>query len=718
MSIQAAKVLLAEQRKYLFKCRFNDAEKNILIDRAKKCRQDLRLFAISCNHNEKLQCVNLLLLLGTYQQLLEDTVVRGAGVVPRNNVSWEEIETAFQGRLKTGAIVNLQHLNLREFLADANEEFAARIDDVLARENSVKVNCVLEGEYRIVKDGEEVLESKSFYTRNAVIMQTTDLNAWFNENVRDPLLVKVEEFQGQNSGWTLHRYVSLNVYINKYNPMRGSRHIELPGPIEKRRACINVRNENDEECFKWAVLSALYPAKSNSSRVRSYSVHAGKLNWDNLIFPVTPGQINLFEDANDISVNVFILQYRKGTYTVAPFRVSTMKNEARRHVNLLLIQNHYYDEDEPIKQVEEETTVNEPFRFHYVWIKDLPKLLSPQLSKHQHKIFVCDRCLHFFHSKDKLTAHEVDCANLDVCRLVLPTPEKNILKFKNFKYQEKVPFVVYADFECLLIPQEEEEEEEEMSSSNTKVTQIHEACSVGYYVKCSFNDDLSFYECYRGREPAAWFAGKLSELGERINDMLRNPVSMNPLTSEERETFRTTDICHICGNYLGNNRVRDHCHLTGKYRGAAHQHCNILYQDSHTIPIFFHNMSRYDGHIIIKDVATKIEGRIDLLAQNMENYISFTKYIRGTNVNLRFLDSYRFMQSSIDTLAANLLEKKTLERELSHLSQQQLQLLSRKGVFPYEFLDSWEKLQHPDLPQREDFYSRLNGAHITEADYS
>ena len=129
-------------------------------------------------------------------------------------------------------------------------------------------------------------------------------------------------------------------------------------------------------------------------------------------------------------------------------------------------------------------------------------------------------------------------------------------------------------------------------------------------------------------------------------------------------------------------------------------------------------MSRYDGHIIIKDIATKIDGRTDLLAQNMENYISFTKYIRGTNVNLRFLDSYRFMQASIDTLATNLTEKKILEREFSHLNQQQLQLLSRKGVFPYEFLDSWDKLQYPDLPQREDFYSRLNGTHITEADYS
>ena len=108
--------------------------------------------------------------------------------------------------------------------------------------------------------------------------------------------------------------------------------------------------------------------------------------------------------------------------------------------------------------------------FHCVWIKDLSRLVSGQLSNRNHKHYICDRCLHHFRNKEKLIAHGIDCTKMNECSVTLPSPGNEKLKFKNFKHIEKVPFGFYADFECIL-------KKSESTSGNTQITQIHEPCS-------------------------------------------------------------------------------------------------------------------------------------------------------------------------------------------------------------------------------------------------
>ena len=86
----------------------------------------------------------------------------------------------------------------------------------------------------------------------------------------------------------------------------------------------------------------------------------------------------------------------------------------------------------------------------------------------------------------------------------LPTDREKILKFKNFKNNERVLFVVYANFECLLNPVTDDE----------RAYQRHDAFSVGFYVKCSFDETRCGYTSYRkddedGQNPAEWFVDKL-----------------------------------------------------------------------------------------------------------------------------------------------------------------------------------------------------------------
>jgi len=110
-------------------------------------------------------------------------------------------------------------------------------------------------------------------------------------------------------------------------------------------------------------------------------------------------------------------------------------------------------------------------------------------------------------------------------------------------------------------------------------------------------------------------------------------------------------------------RVRDHCHLTGCIdlciRGPAHSNCNLNCKDSHYIPVIFHNLSGYNAHFIIKEIATAYEGQVNLLSITKQKYISFTKNLKSTEnkdkntcIKLRFIDPYKFLNTSLDRLAS------------------------------------------------------------------
>ena len=120
-----------------------------------------------------------------------------------------------------------------------------------------------------------------------------------------------------------------------------------------------------------------------------------------------------------------------------------------------------------------------------------------------------------------------------------------------------------------------------------------------------------------------------------------------------------------------------------RYRGAAHNSCNLNYQDSRTIPVVFHNLSGYDSHLFIKELANTFKGTINLIPENKEKYISFTKTMDDSIISFRFMDSSRFMPSSLDKLASYLENLDIVEKEFQNeYSSMQIELLKRKGVFP------------------------------------
>lgn len=127
----------------------------------------------------------------------------------------------------------------------------------------------------------------------------------------------------------------------------------------------------------------------------------------------------------NISVNIYVLQKKNVKYIVAPIRVTEQKKT--NHVNLLLLQSYYVDEDKDEDDVVDPDVTPEPMRCHYVWIKDLSRLVRSKLTKHCSVIHIYERCLHYFCSPEKLVAHEIDFAQVNKCSVKLPTQQNNEL---------------------------------------------------------------------------------------------------------------------------------------------------------------------------------------------------------------------------------------------------------------------------------------------------
>ena len=218
-----------------------------------------------------------------------------------------------------------------------------------------------------------------------------------------------------------------------------------------------------------------------------------------------------------------------------------------------------------------------------------------------------------------------------------------------------MPFVVYADLECIL----EKTQEEQKKSSH--MYQHHRVFSIAYYVHCSYDESYSMYQVRRDKNCVAWFAEELRKIAHSVKSIISANVPMD-LTRDDCEKFNSATHCHICEKpFVPNDaRVRDHCHLTGRFRGAAHSNCNLNYKDSHCIPVVFHNLSGYDAHFIIKEIATAYDGNVELLPITKEKYISFTKNVKSTEdkledkekretcIKLRFIDSFKFMNTSLE----------------------------------------------------------------------
>ena len=540
-----------------------------------------------------------------------------------------------------------------------------------------------------------------------IITEAADTVEIYHEMITEILEAMQIVEQAEGSGWVFMEIIRLILKIDKWDPIKASSYIDIPGKLKNKKAIINMKNE-DNKCFLWCVLRALNPSKDkNPSRIDGdLKSKENTLNMKGIAYPVSLKDINRFEKQNpDISISVL---GNSGEERIYPLRISKKEKERKHNIVLLLIK----DEDNS----------------HYCYVKNLSALLSSQVNNHKSKLYFCLNCLNGFDTPEKLENHKEYCGEKESVKINMPPPD-TFIKFKNLHYSERAPFTIYADFESLLKPLDNCKPDP--NKSYTHKYNKHEPVSFVYYIK-SFNENvykstLRSYIKENEEDPDVIdvFINWLEDDVKIISGLGNEPMKITP---EEQEQFNQATNCWICGKLLNIDRIRDHCHFTGRYRGAAHNRCNLKYSKPNNISVFFHNLSGYDSHLFIKKLNNTM-GDIDCIPNNEENYISFSKKIitgeyknkrgeiKNTYFKIVFKDSMKFLNLSVAALVNNLPEDgfNNLEK---YFTTEQIKLLKQKGFYPYEYMDSIKKLKDPTPPPQQAFYSKLTGKGINNYNYN
>ena len=565
------------------------------------------------------------------------------------------------------------------------------------------------------RDGEFTTEpiSKNIRADPVRITEGTDIKSLY-EDIKNQIDRQVDLLQDtEGSGWEFEELDNIDILTVGFDPLRASKWIPLPKKIKDKKAVINIKND-DDNCFMWCVARAISPTEHNAHRIDKKLKEAAKtLNMKGIRAPTPIEDIHKFENQNpDFSIVVLglnkydnIIVLKDSKYTI----------ERKNFVLLLMIK----DEDK---------------NTHYTLVNNDSRLLSDQFSKHKEGKFICWNCINFFNEKEKFLIHREYCKNNNPCIIKMPE-EGSFIKFKKHQHTKKYPFAVYADIESLTTKIEYADVNPEISYT-TKV-QKHEPISYCFRF-VSFNQSVIENRTvkYTGEDAMEHMVIELEYL---VSLIYKIPQAKPIFGREEKIIQASSDHCYLCRKNFATKKekLKDFNYYTGEYLGACHYSCQS--KQPNFIPIFFHNLSNYDSHLFIKNLASRVSGeRISVIPNNEQKYISYTKeslvdIIKGEEIieedvkvkiekdkkiffKLRFVDSLKFLGCSLSTLANNLPKDKFYNLE-DRFSGKLLELAKRKGVFPYDWFNTKEKLDHESLPSFEDFYSLLLGEGISRDEY-
>ena len=590
----------------------------------------------------------------------------------------------------------------KTFLEDASPT----IINIWDANRNIKTKLVLHCKIKQI-NGINTDQSAGFHSSNKLITVAADLYEIYNEVV-DEIEEKIQKMVNTvGSGWVVLEVEKLIIHTSIWDPLRAGSYINLPKELKIKKAIINMKNEGDK-CFLWCVLRALYPTDKHAERIDKHlKSKEYTLNMDGITYPVDFRGIDHFEKQNP-EISISVLGYNEDE-KVYPLKLS--KYTGCKHDIVLLL-------------------IKDGDNSHYCLVKNISALLYSQINKHKEKRHFCLNCFNGFNTPESLNKHKEYCYNNECVKINMP-PTGSFLEFKNFVHSEKAPFAIYADFESLIKPLNVCDPDP--NKSYTKKYQKHDPVSFCYYIK-SFNESVytSKLRIYtKTKESGAdamdtfinWLESDVREIANLENkDMIFTP--------ENEKEFNNALNCWICGEYMGNNRVRDHCHFTGKFRGAACNSCNLKLRRQNNISVFFHNLEGYDSHLFIKKLGTQEEKEnIDCIPNNEEKYISFSKTIvtgqyknkkgeiKDKTFKIIFKDSLKFLSSSLGELVNNL-PKDAFINLLKYFTTKQAELLKQKGFYPYEYMDKVERFKENKPPPQKAFFSNLSGRGIDKKNYN
>ena len=430
-------------------------------------------------------------------------------------------------------------------------------------------------------------------------------------------------------------------------------------------------------------------------------------------FPVKVKDIQKFENQNPNlpEINVFSIN---GNNKIYPLRLN--QKDAKKSIDLFLFSK---DENQ-----------------HYSLIKNFSRLTRSKITSNCKKIQICLKCFTHFTKKYLFKKHSRYCSKNETVAVKMPT-KNSILNFQNHFKKLPIPFAIYADFECFTIPVNSCQPNP--NKSYTQGYQKHEPSGYCLYLKgldgLNINcKPIVYTKKTEDEDISKRFIKHVTELTCKIyKKYYKKPKTMifNP---KYQKDFQSATMCHICEQDLFKDKetgqilkVRDHCHFTGEYRGAAHNQYNLKCKKPLILSVIFHNLQGYDSHLFIKQLAN-VSGDLSCIPSTEEKYISFSKNIKvdeyfssqmgkllSKKFEIRFIDSFKFLQTSLVNLVSNL--QPTDFKKLNRVIRNNSSYLTRKGVYPYDYVTSINKLKETKLPSKEAFYSKLYDEEISEEDF-
>ena len=305
----------------------------------------------------------------------------------------------------------------------------------------------------------------------------------YEENLQNKMKGSEFEFDGVNF---------LYYDFNKTTINRGGSYIDSPKWLKNKKSTINPKN-NDDKCFQYAVTLALNldKIKKGSQRVSKIKPYKEKYNWEDIDFPSTSKDWKKFKCNNEVALNILYVPSNTKKINIAYKSKDNLTQE--RQLILLMISDGQ--------------------KWHYLVVKNLSGLLRGITSTHEED-FYCLNCFHSYGTENKLEAHKKICENHNYCYVEMPTKNNNIIKYNHGEKSVKLPFVIYADLECLL---------EKMSTcinnpNESSTTKINKHVPSGYsiFTHCSFNETKNKLNYYRGKDCMKKFSKDLREHASKI----------------------------------------------------------------------------------------------------------------------------------------------------------------------------------------------------------
>jgi hypothetical protein len=575
------------------------------------------------------------------------------------------------------------------------------------------------------------------------LYKSSNIDSYIHGIVTDFLETVTQPANG--SGFIFRWFDSFRFKSQQFKLSTGRSFIELPSEIYNTKACVNPINKDDDKCFEWCILFHWFYNKYKNyqqpSNIKNYHKHLSELKRpENVNFPVTEENISQYEELNNIQINVF--EYRREE-----------EGEMREKIHIV------YKSEKHRKDVCNLLLVHDKEKSHYVLIRTISRLFAnPKDRKSKH---LCPHCFKSHRSEQLLQEHMQLCCTalskdlhgLDT-KYELPKAgtDQAILQYVDRGRKFMHPFHVIADFESTLLPcnietKNTNEEDEEIIS--TLKYQHHTPNSYGLKF-CSiyeeFDEDVKIYNNSNPELVKRNFIKDIEDYATKAYNIMK--MNKNIIIDCDEMLHKASTECSYCNEtYTKDNyKCRHHDHCTGKYIAPACRKCNLKMCLKPFLPVYIHNLKGYDAHLFISALSKYgyQNAELSCIPNNEERYITFSKKIKVDSyqkyseiecmdvenpifMEIRFLDTLGFMNTSLDNLCNDLASKsnnynimKTVFKNTAkHFkNEQDFRLMTKKGVYPYDYISSYDKLNDKELPPIEKFYSKLNDSNCSEKSYN